>query len=268
MNPSPYTEILSERLDEGAIVRLTLNRPDRRNPLGMQTMGELHHALEAARDDDAVRVVAITGAGKVFSAGGDLSQMGGRGGSTASGAVAPVPPKTMADLLTLMTRLGKPIVAVLNGHALAGGAGLALACDLIVAAEEAEIGTPEVNVGLWPMQIMTSLFRSMPRKRAMEMILLAERIPAREAEQWGLVNRVWPRERLEEESLGFLRLLAARSPAAVRLGLLAFHDTDGRPLPEQLPRLEKGLLEVLGTADAREGLSAFMEKRTPSFTGK
>src|SRR5215468_1943887 len=167
------------------VVRLILNRPDKRNPIGPAVCGEIVHALGRARDDAAVGCVVVTGAGKVFSAGGDLCQMG-------AATAGEVPPASLVELFKTMHALGKPIVAMLNGHALAGGLGLAVACDLVIASEDAELGTPEINLGLWPMMITAEIVRSIGRKKALELMLGGERISAREAERIGLVNRVVP----------------------------------------------------------------------------
>src|SRR5262249_7606633 len=136
-----YSEILYEV--RGATARITLNRPEKRNPLGPVTIGELLHALDTAKADDAVRVVVITGAGKVFSAGGDLSSRGGGGTPLQSPGGAATRPGTFVDLNLALTQLGKPTIAMVNGYALAGGLGLVVACDVAIAAEDAQLGTPE-----------------------------------------------------------------------------------------------------------------------------
>ena len=173
-----YATIL---VDEGsAVARITLNRPDKRNPIGPLTCGELVQALAAIKANDRVRVVVLTGAGTVFSAGGDLSAMQAKQGPTA----------TLVELLMAMHQLGKPIIAMVNGHALAGGLGLMVACDLVVAAETAEFGTTEIAVGLWPMMITAELTRSVGRKTVLEMMLTGRRLSSAEALAAGLVNRV------------------------------------------------------------------------------
>src|SRR3954465_15554234 len=143
-----YTEILYEVA--GQMARITLNRPEKRNPLGPLTLGELLHALEADKNDEAVRVIVLTGAGKVFSAGGDLSSMGSGGTPLKAEGGAATKPGTFVDLNLALTKVGKPTIAMVNGHALAGGLGLVVACDVAIAADDAQLGTPEINVGLWP----------------------------------------------------------------------------------------------------------------------
>jgi enoyl-CoA hydratase len=179
-----------------------------------------------------------------------------------------VPPASMVELFTAMHGLGKPIVAMVNGHALAGGAGLMVACDLVVASEAAEIGLPEINLGLWPMMITAEIVRSVGRKKALELMLTGARIGAREAERIGMVNRVVPPDRLEEETMALARQLASRSPAVVRLGLRAFYDTQDMELRPALEHLERQLGAVLATEDAAEGIAAFTEKRKPVWKGR
>src|SRR5262245_25858490 len=203
------SEVLYEVKD--AVARLTLNRPDKRNPLSPSVIGALLGCIERARLDPAVRVVVITGAGKVFSAGGDLSAMGKAGAGGGAGIAG-----TLPDLFVAMTRLGKPVVAMVNGHALAGGCGLVAACDLAIAADDAQLGTPEINVGLWPMMIMAVIFRCVGRKKGLELVTTGERIPAVEAAAIGLVNRAVPAERLEAETAALCEKLASKSPAVDR----------------------------------------------------
>jgi enoyl-CoA hydratase/carnithine racemase len=261
-----YAEILYET--RGPIARITLNRPDKRNPLGPTTIGELLHALERARADEAVRVIVLTGAGKVFSAGGDLSTMGGGGTPLQATGGAVTRPGTFVDLNLALTRVGKPTIAMVNGHALAGGLGLVVACDVAIASDEAQLGTPEINVGLWPMMIMATIFRNVPRKRGLELMMTGDKISATEAERIGLITRAVPRERLEAEVEALAAKLAGKSPAVMRLGLEAFYATQDLELEPALRHLERQLMAVLATEDAREGLMAFLEKRAPQWKGK
>ncbi len=240
------------------VLRLVLNRPEKRNPIGPQVCGELVHAFGRASEDSDVRAIVLTGAGKVFSAGGDLAQMAGVG----AGASA-IRPASLVELFTTMHALGKPIIAMVNGHALAGGLGLMVACDLVVASEAAELGTTEINLGLWPMMITAEIVRSIGRKRALWLMLGGERIDALEAERIGLVNRVVPHDRLEEETMALARALAKKSPQAVQLGLRAFYDTQDMALRPALEHLQGQLAAVLASEDAAEGIAAFFQKREP-----
>lgn len=253
-----YATIL---VDVGPIARVTLNRPDKRNPIGPATCGELVHALAALGADPAVRVVVLTGAGPAFSAGGDLSAMGGGGGGG-------VPPASLVDLLTAMHRLGKPIVARVHGPALAGGLGLMVACDVVIASDAAVFGTTEIQVGLWPMMITAELVRNIGRKRTLEMMLTGRKLPAAEALAIGLVTEVVPAADLDARIDAVAAALADKSPAALRLGLTAFYasaDLDHEPA---LRYLEGELAKVLALEDAAEGIAAFLGKRKPVWKGR
>ncbi len=255
-----YATIL---VDTGAVARITLNRPDKRNPIGPATCGELVHALAALRDDPAVRVIVLTGAGAAFSAGGDLSAMGG--GGAAAGGVAPA---SLVELFTTMHAVGKPIVAMVNGHALAGGLGLMVACDLVIAADTATFGTTEIQVGLWPMMITAEIVRNIGRKQTLELMLTGKRLTAAEAQALGLVNRVVPAAELEAETAKLTAELAGKSPAAVALGLRAFYRSADLDHAPALRFLEGELGKVLALEDAAEGITAFLTKRPPVWKGR
>ncbi len=256
-----YASLLLD--DAGPVARLTLNRPDKRNPLGPATIGELIHVLDQLRDQAGVHVVVLTGAGPAFSAGGDLGQMGGQGGVAAA-----VPPGSLVQLFAAMHELGKPIIAMVNGPALAGGLGLMVACDLVIAADTAVFGTTEIAVGLWPMMITAEIVRSVGRKKALEMMLTGKKLDAAEALASGLINRVVPAASLEAETLALATQLAERSPAAIALGLRAFYRSQDMDHPEALRYLEAELGRVLALEDAAEGISAFLGKRKPVWKGK
>jgi enoyl-CoA hydratase/carnithine racemase len=252
-----YATILVD--DRGPVGRITLNRPDKRNPIGPATCGELVAALAAIKSNSNVRVVILTGAGAVFSAGGDLSAMTqAQDGPTAS----------LVDLFTTMHELGKPIIAMVNGPALAGGLGLMVACDLVIAADNAVFGTTEIAVGLWPMMITAEITRSVGRKKTLEMMLTGRKLDAAEAVACGLVNRVVPAAELDAETTKLANELAERSPAAIKLGLLAFYRSQDMELEPQLRYLQAELGRVLSLEDAREGITAFLQKRKPEWKGK
>jgi enoyl-CoA hydratase/carnithine racemase len=249
--------------DGGPIARVTLNRPDKRNPIGPATCGELVHALAELKARPEIRALVLTGAGSAFSAGGDLGAM--QGGGANEGGVAPA---SLVDLLLAMHGLGKPIIAMVNGPALAGGLGLMVACDLVVAADTATFGTTEIAVGLWPMMITAEITRSVGRKRTLDMMLTGRKLDAAEALACGLVTRVVPLTDLESATMALAAELADRSPAAVALGLLAFYRSQDMEIEPQLRFLERELGRVLALDDAREGIAAFLGKRKPVWTGK
>jgi enoyl-CoA hydratase/carnithine racemase len=247
----------------GHIATVTLNNPERKNALGPAMVNELLWALDDAKEDAEVRAVVLTGAGKAFSAGADLSQMGGPSDGPKLDSKG-----DYADLLLRFTTIGKPIVARIPGPAMGGGLGLVASSDFAIACESAVFGTPEIHRGLFPMQIMAVLERIVPRRKLIEMMLLGDKIPAGEAQELGLITRAVPDDKLDEEVAALAGQLAARSPTALRMGLAAFHHQSGKSLEEALPYLRGQLGAILGTADAREGLSAFMQKREPKWTGK
>jgi enoyl-CoA hydratase/carnithine racemase len=261
---SSYTTILYDD-ERPPVARLTLNRPDKRNPLSPATAGELVHALRRARDDAAIRVVILTGAGSVFSAGGDLSLMSGSGvGDTSSLAQ----PASLVELFSTIHGLGLPIIAMVNGHALAGGLGLMVACDLVIASDQATFGTTEIKVGLWPMMITAELVRNIGRKRALDLMLTARRITAQEALDIGLINQICSPEKLEEETVRLAETIASYSPATIALGLRAFYASQDLAHEPALRFLEQELGNVLALEDAREGLAAFIQKRPPVWKGR
>lgn len=247
---------------EGRRVTLTIDQPERRNPLSVETMGELVAGVERAVADPDVAVIVVTGAGdKAFSAGGDL----------ASGFVDdPVglhrSRGALADLFRLLHRGGKPTVARVNGHALAGGFGLAVACDVVVAVEDAKMGTPEIAVGLWPAMISAILTRVMPRKAALELMMTGRIITAAEAHRLGAVSRVVTREQLDEVTDEVVETLASRSAAVLAMGRDLFYDTADLSFDAALDRLQGGLTAVSLTEDSREGIRAFLEKRDPRWS--
>jgi enoyl-CoA hydratase/carnithine racemase len=256
-----YRTILID--DAGPVARLTLNRPDKRNPIGPETCGELVHALGRLREATQVRVVILTGAGAVFSAGGDLSAMAGARGDDGG-----IPIASLVDLFTTMHALGKPIIAMVNGHALAGGLGLMVACDLVIAADTATVGTTEIALGLWPMMITAEITRSIGRKKTLEMMLTGRRLDAAEALSCGLVNRVVPAAELEATTMQLANDIAERSPAAIALGLRAFYKSQDMELEPQLRFLQTELGRVLALEDAAEGISAFLGKRKAVWKGR
>lgn len=247
----------------GPVARVILNRPEKRNPIGLDTTSEMVHAFETLRGDPAVRVIIITGAGAVFSAGGDLGAM--QPGAASSDAVRPA---SLVELFTTMHDLGKPIVAMVNGHALAGGLGLMVACDLVVASDAATFGTTEIHVGLWPMMITAELTRNLGRKRTLEMMLTGRRLDAAEALEAGLVTRVVPAAELETTTMALASDLAAKSPAAIALGLRAFYRAQDMEFESGLRYLQGELARVLTLEDAAEGIQAFLTKRAPVWKGR
>lgn len=246
---------------EQNVAWFTINREASRNTISPQIISLFEEYLDKAEADDDVRALAITGAGvKAFCVGADLSG--------AMGAESNTVFQQYADLLKRVSAFPKPTLARVNGHCLAGGTGIMLACDIVIAADTATFGTPEVNVGLFPLMIGALIFRNTPRKKAMEMILLGERLSAAQALDMGMLTRIVPQDRLDEEVKSALAKLTAKSPIGMRIGKQAFDHVKDMPLEKALDYLSAQLGVLAATEDAREGIMAFLEKRTPKFKGK
>ncbi len=247
------------------VATVTLNDPEKRNMLSGQMLAELVEAMERSRDDDEVRAVVLTGAGeKVFCAGADLGGFG---------ADAPLVDKHFAsdlflEFFRLMPRLGKPSLCALNGHVLAGGMGLALSCDLLVAKEGATFSTPEINVGAFPYMIMAIVYRNVPRKKVNEMMLLGERMSGEDAVRFGLANKVVPAEEFDGAVEEWAAKLASKSPLLMKIGHDAMYRQQDMALDDALEFLRSQLSLTFTTEDIREGVQAFFEKREPNWKGR
>ena len=248
----------------GNVATVTLNRPEQRNALSGELLAELVEAMKRARDDEEVKAVVLTGAGdKVFCAGADL------GGFAAD---VPLIAKHYAsdlflEFFRLMPKLGKPSLCAANGHVLAGGMGLALCCDLVIAKEGATFGTPEINVGAFPYMIMAIIYRNVPRKKVNEMMLLGGRLSAEEAVEYGLANKVVPAKDFQEAVDDWAAKLASKSPVLMRLGHDAMYRQQDMAVDDALEYLRSQLSLTFSTDDILEGVQAFFEKREPKWKG-
>lgn len=246
---------------DGHVVTLTIDRPQRRNAMTFETLASLRDGVLRARADPGVRVLVITGAGeKAFCAGADLD---GVRGAELDAEAAHAGRGHLADLFRTLWSSGLPTIAKVRGYALAGGFGLAMACDIVVAADDATFGTPEVAVGLWPYMITVPLLRSMPPKVVLELMMSGRRVDTTEAQRIGFVNEVVPADGLDAAVARHAERLAARSPAAIRLGRSTFYQVLGSGPEEALNLLQAMLSVATGTDDAAEGTAAFAEKRAP-----
>ncbi len=251
-----YEDILYDVGD--GIARITINRPERRNAFRPPTLAELRDAFTKARDDLDVGSIILTGAGdQAFSAGGDLS-----GGFVDRPLEDHDSRRALADLLRALRVCGKPTVARVNGHALAGGFGLAAACDVVVAADDATFGLPEIKVGLWPMMVTAVLQRVMPHKAVLELMLTGRRITAEEAMRLGAVSRVVPRSELDAAVDLVVSGLAAASPVVTRLGRDAFYGVEDLPFDAALDRLHVGLTAVSATEPGTDDQGLFGPRRS------
>jgi enoyl-CoA hydratase/carnithine racemase len=252
---------------EAGVATVTLNQPEKRNPLSGPMIRDLLAALDWARDEPAARVIVLTGAGdRAFCAGADL---GSSFDSSDSELERHHQRRGIALLFTALRDAGKPVLGRINGHALAGGFGLACACDLLLAVESAQFGTPEVNVGVWPMMISAVLARNLPRKVVLEMMLLGERWTALQMKDAGLVSRVAADlDELDRMTAEMAGTLARKSPAILRLGRDAFYRSEDMSLDEALAYLHSQLTLVTLSEDTTEGIRAFFEKREPDFKGR
>jgi enoyl-CoA hydratase/carnithine racemase len=247
------------------IATVTLNQPDTRNALSNELLGDLIGAFETSRDDDDVRCVVLTSShDTVFSSGANLASF-----------AADVPivhrhfgTERFPQLFRLIGTLGKPTICAANGHVLAGALGIALACDLIVAKETATFGTPEINVGAFPFMIMALIYRNVPRKKTNELLLLGDRIDAREAERIGIVNRVVPGGEFDAAVREWAVKLASKSPVIMRLGKDAMYRQLDMPFEDALDYLRSQLSLAMTTDDIVEGVQAFFEKREPNWKGR
>jgi enoyl-CoA hydratase len=258
-------ETIRYEVAETGVATIALDRPETRNSLSDAMLDELHDAFSAARDDDAVRCVVLTSTHEtVFSSGGDLTGF--------AADVSPVQKHAATErfprLFRLIGELGKPTICAANGHVLAGALGLALACDLVVASERATFGAPEIDVGIFPFMVMALIYRNVGRKKTNELLLLGERIDAREAERLGLVNRVLPAAGFVAGVEEWALRLAAKSPLALRLGKDAMYRQQDLPFEQALDLLHHYLTLALTTEDLQEGVRAFREKREPRWTGR
>jgi 3-hydroxypropionyl-coenzyme A dehydratase len=249
----------------GHVATITLNRPEQRNPLGFGMLRDLLAAFQWCKLEEAVRVVVLTGAGdRAFSAGADLTSFQ----PGAPEAERHHERRAFVELFLLMAGFGKPIVGRINGHALAGGMGLAGSCDILVAVDTATFATPEINVGVWPMMIQAVLARSLPRKVLLEMMMLGDRWTATQMQSAGFVNRVVSRELLDATVDEITEKLTQKSPLVMRLGRDAFYRQQDMDFAAALEYLHDELLKVVMTEDSKEGVLAFFEKREPNFKGR
>jgi enoyl-CoA hydratase/carnithine racemase len=258
------SELRSERT--GAVRILTLARPERRNSLSEAMLSALQAAIAAADGDDSVRAVVLAAEGPVFCAGHDLKELTVRRGDADGGrAYHGEIMRRCSDMMRSIVRSPKPFIAAVQGPALAAGCQLVATCDLAVAATQATFATPGVNIGLFCSTPMVALARNVPRKRAMEMLLLGEQLAADKAAEYGLVNRVVPAARVGAEALALAELIATKPKATVAIGKEAFYRQLEMELDQAYIYAAGVMVENMLHAEAKEGIGAFLEKRQPDW---
>jgi len=256
-----FETILIEKKNQIGII--TLNRPQKFNTFSTQMAQDLNSGLLQFEKDSEVRVIVIKGAGKVFSTGIDVSEFHGKTPSEYHQWI------TLMDLMHLtIASMGKPVIAMVHGYAVANGAGLMAAADFAIVAEGTKIGTTAINVGLLCTGPIIPMSYSLGKKKTLEMLLSGDMIDAKEAERLGLVNKVVPLEKLEEETLTFAQKLIAKSPVAIEMGKNFYYQMIDMPFRQRFALNSEIMARLCTTEDALEGINAFIEKRPPMWKGK
>jgi enoyl-CoA hydratase/carnithine racemase len=262
------TETLLELRPEPGVAVIVLNRPEARNGLSLALLRALHSTIDGIASDPEVKAAVLAANGPVFCAGHDLKEITGHRADADSGAAFfREAMATCAGMMQSIMACPKPVIAAIEGAATAAGCQLVATCDLAVAGEGARFCTPGVSIGLFCSTPMVALSRDIGRKRAMEMLLLGDMIGAQDAAHWGLVNRVVPAGSAREEAVSMARAIAARSPLTVAIGKRAFYEQIDLPVAQAYELSARVMVENLLAHDAEEGISAFLEKRSPDWKG-
>ena len=242
---------------ENNIMTVTLNRPEKKNALNNVMMNEINYALAYAKQEKSIRVVVIAAKGDIFCAGADLSR---------TKSESNVPKLDNADDISLSLRhLYKPVICKIQGSVLAGALLIISNSTHAIAVNEATFSAPEIHRGLWPFMVMAGLFRVMPKRAGLDFIMRGESISAKEALNWGLINKTVSKEKLDKEVKNLAKQLASLAPNTMKMGLEAYEKQDGMVFDEALPFLQKQIAECFNSEDAQEGIKAFLEKRDPNW---
>lgn len=256
---TPYVRV--ER--SGPIARVVLDRPERRNPLSLQMMREATAAIRALGEDESCGVVVLTGSGPALSAGHELGEMVDRTLEHEREVFA-----TCVDLMESIQAIRQPVIAEVQGHAIAAGCQLVATCDLAVAVDTARFGTPGVKIGLFCSTPMVAVSRNIGRKRALQMLLTGETIDAATAVDWGLANEAVPADRLRARVDELALSIADASPLTLKIGKQAFYRQIDLPQEQAYSEMAETMATNAMTCDAQEGMSAFLEKRSPQWRGE
>ena len=239
------------------IMEITLNRPEKKNALNSVMMNEINYALAYAKQEDTIRVVVFAAKGDIFCAGADLSN---------SKSESNVPKLENADDISLSLRhLFKPVISKIQGSVLAGA--LLIVCNSThaIAVREATFSAPEIHRGLWPFMVMAGLFRVMPKRAGLDFIMRGKPIDSKKAEEWGLINECVKKEELNEKVDKLANELASLAPETMKFGLEAYEKQDAKSFDDALPYLKEQIEKCFKGKDAKEGISAFLEKRKPNW---
>jgi len=246
------------------VLTLTLNRPEKRNALNARLINELIIAFETAATDDNVRVIVLTGAGGAFCAGADLSLM-----SDAAGEDSDFPHRGgFPELNLAMVAVHKPIIARVERYAMAGALALICGSTFVIAEDSARFGAPEIDRGIFPMMVLASLFRTVSKRDGLDLVLTGRKIDGGGAVRMGRITKAVPADVLDETVSSLATTLASKPPAAIQMGLAAFHDQHNLEFEAALSMLQERLMTVLNTEDAQEGIQAFLQKRKPGWKGR
>ena len=262
------TEVFVTHQKEDAILWLTLNRPERRNPLSSEMIAALSNAIEMGNEDPAVRVMVIRSSGPAFSAGHDLTEIQLRSEEDSAKRQERVQSllEACAALMTRIMHAPKPVIACVQGIASAAGCQLVSACDLAIASEQATFCTPGVNIGVFCTTPLVGIGRNVSRKHALEMALTGQQFDATAAERFGLINRVVPATMLQQATRELALTIASRSPESVARGKSTFYQQVEMPLDEAFQLANQVMLDNLTSeGDAKEGMGAFLDKREPEW---
>jgi enoyl-CoA hydratase/carnithine racemase len=253
--------VLVER--SGPIARVTLDRPERRNPLSLQMMREATAAIRALGEDPSCGVVVVTGSGPALSAGHEIGEMIDRTLEQEREVF-----ETCVEFMESIQAIRQPVIAEVQGHAIAAGCQLVATCDLAVTVDSARFGTPGVRIGLFCSTPMVAVSRSIGRKRALQMLLTGETIDAATAVEWGLVNEAVPAQELRARVDELATRIADASPLTLEIGKQAFYRQIDLPQDEAYREMAETMATNAVTCDAQEGMSAFLDKRTPHWRGE
>ena len=239
------------------IMTITLNRPEKKNALNNVMMNEINYALAYAKQERSIRVICIAAEGDIFCAGADLSQTVSKSN---------VPKLENADDISISLRhIYKPVVCKIQGSVLAGALLIVTNATHAIASKEASFSAPEIHRGLWPFMVMAGLFRVMPRRAGLDFIMRGKPIDSKKAQEWGLINEYVNRDELDKRVDEITKELASLAPKTMQLGLKAYEKQDSKSFDEALPYLKEQISECFKSEDAKEGITAFLEKRKPNW---